>query len=521
MISQRTVTAALTAALALFCLATVTLLADTDWHHYADSATYLRTAQSLAAGEGYTYQGEAYSLRPPGLAWLLSFVVDRPFDPRDCLDVNLVIQVSAVAMLLCLCLALRRLHGTPSALLVTLMFACNPITLGGFNSVFSEFPHLALFFGGAWLLLPDRETGTSVSFGRGLLGALLLGASLWFRPVALAVLPCLFLLKHGKGRLRHGLGHGLLVLVLVLPWMLHARAVMADAPRPATQRVAFSNLNGMFHEDARDPDSPRLSADAWLERLQRNLSDVTAGLDYAFLGGDKVWARVQEADRRQVRTAETRPAAMILAGLMACCMLFSCIKRGSLLDGYMLLYTVIILLWFTFVHRMLLPVLPLAMSSVVFTIEYLVARCVRLAEQPRTLATALGLLALTALWPLHVGWSDWSAGIGVDRRQRQISRVERDTAEWLREHTAPDASILHVKSTVIGLLSDRRCYTWRHLPRQWPEDCPPADWAVYGPENAYPEVHQAIAERGQLHTTLKAKLQGRDSEVRIYRLGGG
>jgi len=72
----------------------------------------------------------------------------------------------------------------------------------------------------------------------------------------------------------------------------------------------------------------------------------------------------------------------------------------------------------------------------------------------------------------------------ADFRARLNYDADRTTAEWIREHTAPDARILHEKGAILGVLTGRRTYTWRNLPGPWPEGAPEVDWIVLGPRKS-------------------------------------
>ena len=134
-------------------------------------------------------RGSPFFLRPPGLSWVLSFVEPDALAPRS---MHLVIQGSAVAAVVAVMLAMRRLHGSVMGLVVALLVAVSPLTTGAFNKIFSGLPFLALLFAGAWLVMPGRD-GRQVGLWRGFAGAVLLAASLWMRSIGLLILPGLVL----------------------------------------------------------------------------------------------------------------------------------------------------------------------------------------------------------------------------------------------------------------------------------------------------------------------------------------
>ena len=60
-------------ALALVVYGLLALFAwhDEEWRPDWDCATYVLTGKALAEGEGYTYLGRPFFLRPPGIAWII------------------------------------------------------------------------------------------------------------------------------------------------------------------------------------------------------------------------------------------------------------------------------------------------------------------------------------------------------------------------------------------------------------------------------------------------------------------
>jgi hypothetical protein len=92
------------------------------------------------------------------------------------------------------------------------------------------------------------------------------------------------------------------------------------------------------------------------------------------------------------------------------------------------------------------------------------------------------------------------------------------TADWIREHTAPDAVLLHEKGPVMELMTGRRSYTWRNLPGDWPEGCPPVDWAFYGPQDKFPKLRRAFTRQAVEQLELPVPRLGQVAAVRIHRM---
>ena len=329
----------------------VTSFVDDRWRHFVDSALYVLTAKSLAAGEGYVYQGQPFFLRPPGLSWVLSFVEPDALAPRS---MHLVIQGSAVAAVVAVMLAMRRLHGSVMGLVVALLVAVSPLTTGAFNKIFSGLPFLALLFAGAWLVMPGRD-GRQVGLWRGFAGAVLLAASLWMRSIGLLILPGLVLVDvfRKEGRRWQGAALAAVVFVLWVPWVSWASSAAAEAPRPSTQLGLFDYQSAMFHVDKRDPDSALVDPDGWMARLVENVDGITETVGVVLVG-----------------TAEG-PFPGLATLLLAAAILFTWWRRRSLLDWYALTYCIVMLLYFTFVDRLLLGLVPMIYSSLLYSVEEL------------------------------------------------------------------------------------------------------------------------------------------------------
>ena len=134
---------------------------EEEWWPAWDSTIYILAGRSLAEGEGYTYLGRPFFLRPPGLSWLISFFLKN--GSFDFYALNWLIMFFAAATIMTIYFALKFNHGRWVALSVALLAGTSPLFVGEFNWVLSEFPFMALFFLGArsgrlscWCyLLPD------------------------------------------------------------------------------------------------------------------------------------------------------------------------------------------------------------------------------------------------------------------------------------------------------------------------------------------------------------------------------
>ncbi|MCB9899413.1 MAG: hypothetical protein H6825_15510 [Planctomycetes bacterium] len=502
--SERSLVLLFGALLAGMAVAALTVFVPDAWHHSVDSAIYILTSRSLAAGEGLTYLGRPFFVRPPGLPFLL-----QPFaaEPVDFHALALLVQGFAVLSFATVALAMRRVHRPALALLVAFLYAANTLTVEAFGEVLAEFPFTALFFLGLWLASPCRD-GRQPRLPRALLGALFLAASCYFRTVGVIVIPGLVLvdLFRRDGRRWQGLLLAGVVALAVAPWIVHGQRASAESERPSTQLLMYSYSTAMFHTDPRDPDSPVVDLDGWIKRLQDNAMTVGDALSHAFFatpsGRDKV--------------IEPTLSGYTALALTALCALYALVTRRSLLDWYLAAYGVIVLTYFTFVDRLLVPAMPLVLSAIVYT----VTRLARLGAKGAEAALHREAQAATLLCGLLmvVGAFGIEGFLRPPDRHDEINfEADRAISDWVRQNTRPGETIMHEKGAIIGLLSGRTTYTWRNLPRPWPEGAPDVDWILIGPREADLELAVSHAAVETLHVPVPW-FRDRDAPVRFYHM---
>lgn len=492
---ERALSIALLALLAVWSIVALTLLVEPAFGEYVDSAIYLLTAQSLAAGQGYTYLDHAFFVRPPGLSWLLQPLVAAPLDHEA---LNRFMAACAVAAFAGVALALRRLHGALIGTLLALLFAISRLSVQSFNKLFAEFPFMALFFGALWLLMPAKGE-TRVGWRRGLLGAVLLSASCYLRTVGLLALPGLALtgLFRQDGRRWQGPTLAALALALHLPWMVWARDAAQHAERPATQTLMFDYATALLHTDPGDPGSPLVDAAGWMTRLADNSVAIANSLGGSLIG------------------VESGPLPWIVTAAVAAALLAALVWRHSLLDWYGLAYIVMLLAYFTYADRLLLPLLPVLLSALFFLVERLAERLAARAARPQYVRPAA--FGATALLLALVAAGHWSADLAPPDFKQQNAVTDGAAAAWLVEHTSPDARLLHERGPILGILTGRRAYTYRNLPGGWPGG-PPVDWIVLGPRPAAIEAAVAQAALEQVELPVRWRQQKQPLVVRLYRM---
>lgn len=513
--SSRVLARAALGVLALWLVLSLTLFTESTWRHSVDSAIYLLSAQSLAAGEGYQYLGQDFFVRPPALSWLISGMVDTPFRAGQVGDLNLFVQASYALTVLALLVILRRLHGALWGTLITLLFAINPLAVDGFNEVLAEYPSMALLFGGLALLMPRRD-GTRAGWAAALGGALLLGASMWFRSVGLLVLPAVVFgeaVSPGSAREKsRGLLLAGLAFALALPWMLESAERAERAPRPSTQLLMFDYGTAMFRSNPSDPESPRIGLDDWVERARANGADIAGTLARVTLGS----ASGREGQPRHDVPDDREQVALApwLAALYALALLVTAATRRGLLDLWALAYAGVVLLYFTFVDRLLLPLLPVLLSALFHALDLAARRFGERARQAAPAALA-ALLAFTSLLALPEASTP-------SEKKLQNFRADRQIARWVGDNLPPEADLMYEKGSILSLLTGRRVYTYRNLPGPWPVGAPRVDYALFGPRHLDVETEKAVAAfaraAGFEPRSFPVKFFGQPMPVNVFQL---
>jgi 4-amino-4-deoxy-L-arabinose transferase-like glycosyltransferase len=411
-----------------------------------DAALYVGLGRSLAAGEGYTYLGEAFFTRPPGLPWLISLFGAGPFEPAP---LNRMMMLLATAAVAAVAWALGRSRGAWWGLGAALLAGTSPGWVMQFNTVLAEFPFAVLAY--LCVALLAREPSCRVgAAGSGAAAGALLGAALLFRSVGMLLLPGILLVpllrRSRHALLRAGVACGV-ALLLAAPWLVWSHGVAAQAPAPSEQRLVFDYTTAILHTDARDPASPRVSPSGWLRRAQDN--------------GE---ALLRDAGRNVVALPGLGAGAVV-AALCALGWATTLRRERGVLAWLAASYSGLLLVYFTYAPRLLLPLLPLLYLYALLGFRTLARRLPRLRPPiPNALvaALALGLLGLNvARLPSTLHPERWGAG---EERVATIWADQERVAAWLRAETPRDAVVLARPAPILALLSERRVYSYRFAP---------------------------------------------------------
>jgi hypothetical protein len=354
-----------------------------------DAAIYLMTAKSLARGEGYTYLGAPFRIRPPGFSLLLAPLVGaKGYDFRA---VNLYVGAFGVLALGLLFLWTRNRIGRGLAALLCLCVWLNPGWRTCCNQAMSDVPGAACLVG---CLLLERRARKRPSFGRDVVLGLAVGLSAYVRAGLLLLAPAI-VVQRIVARIRREEAVGIrrillpaLVAVLaLLPWKI--REAVSRPAAPADQTSLYDYSTAMWHVDRGDPSSPRVPASEVLARVPTRLEETLSVL----------------GSRLRERAGST--SDLVIGGAaLAVALIF--LLKGNRVEAWFLLATIAVLLvYFDFRDRLVLPIHLLVLPALV---EVVLAagrrrrnvggpgglRALR-AERAARAVAALSLLVLTAV----------------------------------------------------------------------------------------------------------------------------
>lgn len=397
-----------------------------------DSSIYIACARALERGEGYVYAGEPFRVRPPGFSALIApLLAWRGFEPYA---LNLFVSLWGVLSVALLFAWSRPRIGAPIAAAIAALVWLTPTYQRLANQTLSDVPGVACVF--ACLLL-ERWAGREPSTRRDVVLGLAIAAGTYLRTLLVLLLPALLVARWlsrreagaglwGFARTR-ALAVSATTILALLPWAV--RNSRAELAGPAEQTMLASYWTGMWHVDEGDPSSPvRSLGDLW-ERTQRRSSEVASSLG------------------TNLETSLAGPGAWIAGGVLVALALWSVWRRREAADVFFVLTLGVLLTYFAFEDRLMLPTWALAWPLAADGLIALTGRALRPERARLALALALAIAALVCAQPRR-GWE---------------AIAERDAA-WRRaaagfEAALPaDARLASVLGGQYEVFLDRRVY---------------------------------------------------------------
>lgn len=365
-----------------------------------DASMYILSAKSLLAGEGYAYLGQPFSIRPPGMSAMIAALI--AWRGLDFYALNLFVGAFGVAGVALLFVFARARLGTLLAFVIAIAVWLDPGYRHMCNQVMSDVPGAALFLA---CILVERWANRAPSWRRDASLGILIGLSAYVRTICVLIAPAIVLARafeHLGARGSNGswmrfarervLVSIAATFLTLLPWSLRNARYTPEAP--ADQNYIYSYSTGLFHIDVGDPASPRKPLTDILARVPERVEQVLSHL------GDRLRGH--------------QPAAFHVAiGAVLClCVLVVLVKRRAAAEIYALEALGVLLVYFGFRERLVLPIFLVAFSAAAEVALSLLRRFTTLRTARIAVATAIGALALFDFKPRE-GWDEIEAAHGA------------------------------------------------------------------------------------------------------------
>lgn len=352
-----------------------------------DGSLYILTARSILEGDGYTYQGVPFIIRPPGFAVFLAGVL--AVFGTDFFVLNLIGGLFGVACIACMFALFRERLGTWTCLAMCAFIWTSSAWQRLCNQVLSDVPGAALMFA---CLLIDRWAARCPGWRRHVVLGLAISISMYFRSLNVLLIPAVlcargaehFLAKDDARpawRWKPVLAAVLVPVLLQVPWSL--RNAAAEVPVPPEHVYLHSYSAAMWHTSAADPASPSITAAQFFARVPERLAELLPTL------GSRMESAIPDTTHSVL--------GLIALGLWAVALVR---RRGTaefLAGGVVVLLSI----YFAFKPRLALPAYLLLLPAAIDTLQWGLAR-VSGERLARGLVTA-ALLVGTVTWYKPLG----------------------------------------------------------------------------------------------------------------------
>ncbi|MAB78199.1 MAG: hypothetical protein CMJ89_02495 [Planctomycetes bacterium] len=411
-----------------------------------DGSMYIATARSLVAGEGYTYLGESFRIRPPGFSLLLAPLI--ALAGTNFLAINVFVSLFGVLAIVALFFFCAPRLGTWLALLVALVVWINPGFQRLCNQVMSDVPGIASVL---LALLAERRLQRRPLFAEGgWKRQLLFGAAVALaghvRTSVFLLLPAILAARCLGRFTRNGegepwrpwvLGNVLFVLgaiALIAPWSV--RNAWQAPEGPADQTRLYDYSSGMWHRDMGDPNSERLSLAEIGARFPERAVQIGASLG-----------------SRLVRN-ERSAGANAWAVFFIVCTAMILVRRREAAELYVLANLVVVAFYFGFASRLMLPCWIFALPATVEVLRGTVRIFLRPGLTDAVVALALVVFAVRDAHPRR-GWEN------IENLHRAYVSVAEEI-----EQRAPEGKLGAYRAWHLAAHLDRDVYGFEQVQRR-------------------------------------------------------
>lgn len=402
-----------------------------------DNIEYMNLAKAVRGGD--LWPSAKY---PPLFPWLLA--IPQAMAGLALLPQKILVTLFYLGSGILLIRRSRFLFGTPwgepiAWIAITLV----PVLEFG-HYVMSEIPYL--FFSLLALEAGDRvgEAGKKAV----VIGALAAAATFYTRSVGLSLWIGLaaHLLMSPRATWRVRSVFAAVSVVLALPWILHT---LLGPPNPYFQQLI--RVNPLY------PEFGQLDAKGWTQRIGENAWIYLMGeIPTHLFPAIHRWTYDPPAFRYRFLPwfIGVVPLALAMIGLVIS------IRRREGIGIYLLLYLVLDLVWPSLWSgiRFLIPILPLLMLCLFRGLFWI---CGLTGDRFRRRPRAAALLI--ALWVLLAIKNQATLAPDV-RTYPEPWNSYFKTAEWVRQHTEPDAVIVERKAAMFAFASGRRTISFPREP---------------------------------------------------------
>jgi 4-amino-4-deoxy-L-arabinose transferase-like glycosyltransferase len=361
-----------------------------------DDSMYIETARSMLRGEGYSYLGQPFIIRPPGFPALLAPVLAlRGVDFRS---LNLFVATFGAAAVVLLFLFARPRVGTSVALALAALVWLNPGFRRFSNEIMSDVPGAALLF--ACLLL-ERWARRSPGPRRDAVLGVAIGLAAYVRSISILLVPAILVARWLRFLRREdgspswprfvrdrALVLALVPALLLMPWSI--RSALHHPETPVDQVFLYSYSTAMWHQDAGDPSSPARGLPEVLRSVPLRSQQTLAAI-----GG-------------RMKPGASGPIEIAVGVSMLLASAFVLVRRRGPAEVFGFLTLGVLLVYFGFRDRLVLPIWMIASCGAA---EALCLGLRRLAGERRAgLLASLCVLSVAALdFRPREGWPEIEA----------------------------------------------------------------------------------------------------------------